>query len=127
MHEYAVVSELIGAVLLRLAEHRGRVRTVVLRKGELRILSDHALASAFEVLAQGTRLEGASLAVETVAAVVSCPTCRYHGSAGRFGDDGHYSIPVLTCPHCGGSVDVAAGRELYVDRVTLSDDPATAG
>jgi hydrogenase nickel incorporation protein HypA/HybF len=127
MHEYAVVSELIGAVLPRLADHRGRVRIVVLRKGELRILSDHALASAFEVLAQGTRLEGASLAVETVAAVVSCPACSYHGSAGRFSGDGHYSIPVLTCPQCGGSVDVAAGRELYVDRVTMCDDLATAG
>lgn len=128
MHEYSVVDELIGALVPRLAEHPGRVRTVVVRKGELRVLSDHALVGAFEVLARGTRLEGADLVVETVATVVSCSTCGYRGSAGRFGGEGdHFSIPVLSCPQCGSEVRVDAGRELYVDHATLSDDPPTDG
>lgn len=128
MHEYAVVDELIGALLPRLAEHPGRVRTVVVRKGELRILSDHALVNAFEILTKGTRLEGADLLVEAVAAAVSCSACGYRGPAGRFGGEGdRFSIPVLTCPQCGASVQVDAGRELYVDHVTLSDDSPVDG
>ncbi|MEN6369478.1 MAG: hydrogenase maturation nickel metallochaperone HypA [Thermotogota bacterium] len=123
-----MVDELIGALVPRLAEHPGRVRTVVVRKGELRILSDHALANAFEILARGTRLEGADLVLETVATVVSCTTCGYHGPAGRFGgEDDHFSIPVLSCPQCGADVHVDAGRELYVDHVTLSDDSPADG
>jgi hydrogenase nickel incorporation protein HypA/HybF len=128
MHEYAVVDELIGALVPRLAEHRGRVRKVVVRKGELRILSDHALVNAFEILARGTRLEGADLVVETVATAVSCPACGYQGPTGRFGGEGdHFSIPVLSCPRCGSDVRVDAGRELYVDHVTLSDDSTADG
>lgn len=124
MHEYAVVDELIGALVPRLAEHPGRIQTVVVRKGELRILSDRALENAFEILSRGTRLEGARLVVETVAAAVSCRSCGYRGAAERLGDDGdHFSVPVLTCPRCRGDVQVEAGRELYVDHVTLSDEP----
>lgn len=128
MHEYTVVDELIGALVPRLCEHPGRVRAVVVRKGELRILSDHALVSAFEILARGTRLEGAELVVETVATVVSCAACGYRGSTGRLVEEGdHFSIPVLSCPRCGSEVRVDAGRELYVDHVTLSDDSPADG
>lgn len=126
MHEYSVVDALISAVLPRLTEHPGRVKTLVLKKGELRILSDRALGSAFEILSHGTRLAGAQLVVEVVPTVVACPACGYRGAAGRLGEaDDHFSIPVLACPECTAPVDVVAGRELYVDHVTLSDEPLT--
>jgi hydrogenase nickel incorporation protein HypA/HybF len=123
MHEYAVVDELITSLLPRLDGIAGRVSAVFVRKGELRILSARALENAFELLARGTRLEGARLEVEDVAAGVRCRDCAYEGRARYFVDEaGHYAIPVLACPRCGGEVTIVAGRELCVDRVAVNDD-----
>lgn len=125
MHEYSVVDELIAQLVPALAAHQGVVKRVFLRKGELRILSDRALVNAFEVLARGTRLEGAALEIEAVAVSVVCPTCGYRGVAGRLTDAAnHYAVPVLACPACSADVQVETGRELYVDRVTLADEKA---
>lgn len=120
MHEYSVVSELVAGLLPRLEGHPGKVTTVYLHKGEMRILSDYALKSAFEIVAQGTRLEGASLEIETVEARISCPACGYAGKAEYLDDPAfHFVIPVLTCPKCGAEVDIVSGRELYIDRVSV--------
>ncbi len=126
MHEYAVVDALIVALLPRLEPIPGDVTAVFVRKGELRILSDRALESAFELLSRGTRLENARLVVENVQAVVSCSECSYRGPATYYGDEGgHFAIPVLSCPRCGGAVSVVSGRELCVDRVAVNDSVAT--
>jgi hydrogenase nickel insertion protein HypA len=125
MHEYSVVDELIHSLLPRLAEHRGVITAVYLKKGELRILSDRALKNAFDVLKRGTRLEQATLIIEAVAAEASCTSCDYAGPVGHFEDDaGHFSVPVLACPECGAEVRLIAGRELYVDRVSLTESSA---
>ncbi len=128
MHEYAVVDELISSLVPRLETIPGRVTAVFVRKGELRILSAHALESAFEFLAKGTRLEGARLEIEDVAAIVRCAACGYEGPPCRFGDaDDHFAIPILSCPRCGGSVTATAGRELCVERVAVADDGVAGG
>jgi len=128
MHEYSVVSELISALLPKLEEHPGRVSAVILVKGELRILSDAAMVNAFELLAQGTRLEGSELVIEPVEVRVRCRACDYVGAADHVREESfHFAIPILSCPSCGAEVDVEAGRELYVDRVTVrSEEPAEA-
>jgi hydrogenase nickel incorporation protein HypA/HybF len=126
MHEYSVVTELISALLPQLEGHAGRVSTVFLVKGELRILSDTALRHAFELLSQGTRLEEAELVVESVGVRVRCRSCDYVGPAEHVREESfHFAIPILSCPSCGAGVDIEAGRELYVDRVTLQTE-ATA-
>ena len=128
MHEYSVVSELISILLPKLEKHAGRISAVILVKGELRILSDTALRNAFELLARETRLEGSELVIEPVEVRVRCRACGYEGPAGHVSDESfHFAIPILSCPTCGAEVDVEAGRELYVDRVTVqSEAPAQA-
>lgn len=121
MHEYSVVAELISSLIPQLDSHDGVVRAVILKKGDLRILSDRALVNAFEIVARGTRLEGSELQIEPVPVRVACCACGYEGDAERLEDeDAHFSVPVLSCPRCRGKVKVASGRELYVDRVTLA-------
>ena len=125
MHEYSVVSELISALLPKLEEHVGRVRGVVLVKGELRILSDVALKNAFELLTEGSRLEGSELIIESIEARIRCGACGYEGPADQVREESfHFAIPILSCPTCGGEVDIEAGRELYVDRVTMQTEAA---
>jgi len=125
MHEYSVVSELISALLPELEEHPGRVSAVILVKGELRILSDSALRNAFELLSHETRLEGSELVIEPVEVRVRCRSCGYEGPADHVSEEAfHFAIPILSCPDCGAEVDVQAGRELYVNRVTMQTEAA---
>ena len=122
MHEYCVISELITLLTPRLEGVPGKIVSVHLKKGELRILSDWALLSAFEILAEGTKLEGAQLKIENVGNSVRCRSCGYEGKAQTVCDDTfHLSIPVLTCPRCNGEVEVLSGRELLVDKVTVAE------
>ena len=127
MHEYSVVTELISALLPQLEDHAGRVSAVVLVKGELRILSDTALRNAFELLSQGTRLEGSELVIEPIEVRVHCRSCDYVGSAEHVREEScHIVFPIMSCPSCGAEVDIEAGRELYVDRVTMQTEAAEA-
>jgi hydrogenase nickel incorporation protein HypA/HybF len=125
MHEYSVVVELVEALLPRLEGHEGQVTAVYLKKGDLRILSDRALKNAFEVVIQGTRLEGATLEIESIPARIACRTCTYEGLAEVFRDEGaHFAVPILSCPKCEGDVDIRSGRELSVDRVSIRSEAA---
>jgi len=127
MHEYSVVADLVSALLPRLEEHPGEVTAVFLKRGELRILSDYALKSAFEIVTEGTRLEGASLEIEVIPVRVVCEKCGYEGSVEYLKDEAfHFVIPILTCPRCGQEVRIVSGRELAVERVSIRT-PSDAG
>jgi hydrogenase nickel incorporation protein HypA/HybF len=127
MHEYTVVSELIDSLLPRLEKISGKIVSVHLKKGELRILSDWALRNAFEMLAEGTKLEGAQLKIENVAVSLRCRVCGYEGKGKAVGDDTfHFSIPVLTCPRCRSPVEILSGRELYVEEVRVVETTSSS-
>lgn len=121
MHEYSVAAELINALLPQLEAIEGQITGVNLKKGEMRILSDQALANAFRMLAEGTRLETAQLVIEQVPVGVLCSSCGYQGNVDHVSDDAFHfvAVPVLTCPNCDSEVDVKTGRELHVDSLTV--------
>lgn len=120
MHEYSVASELINALLPQAETIEGQIIGVILKKGEMRILSDQALANAFEMLAEGTPFEKARLIIELVPVSVSCTSCGYEGAVDHVSDDAfHFAVPILSCPKCQSEVDMQTGRELYVDRLTV--------
>lgn len=120
MHEYSVAAELVNALLPQAEVIEGRIAGVILKKGEMRILSDHALANAFEMVSQDTPLENARLIVELIPVSVSCASCGYEGPVDHVSDDAfHFAVPILTCPQCQSEVDMKTGRELYVDRLTV--------
>lgn len=120
MHEYSVAAELVDALLAEIAAIEGQIVGVILKKGELRILSDQSLGHAFELLAEGTALEGARLIVESVPVNVACASCGYEGAAEYVTDEAsHFTVPILSCPKCQSKVDVLTGRELFVDRLTV--------
>jgi len=126
MHEYSVASELINALLPKAETIEGLIVGVILKKGEMRILSDQALANAFELLAEGTLLKKARLIVELVPVSVACAACGYKGEVDHVSDDAFYfAVPILSCPKCQSEVDMQTGRELYVDRLTVQTPTET--
>jgi len=84
-----------------------RVSKIEVRVGDLCQVVPASLIFAFELIAQGTELEGAELAIKRVPATGVCRDC---GSCIPLAD-----FPLM-CSSCGGlDFDVAGGEELEVE------------
>jgi hydrogenase nickel incorporation protein HypA/HybF len=113
VHELSIAQAVVGIA----ARHAGerRVIRVELRVGHLRQVVPDALEFAFGLVAEGTPVEGAELAIEHVPVRVACAACGGEGEVGE--------LPFL-CPACGGAdVSVVAGEELEVDSLELEEEP----
>lgn len=113
MHELAI-AEAVAAIASRHAAGRG-VSKVELKVGHLRQVVPSALEFAFELLTEGTSLEGAELVIEDVPARGRCRACGRETVMRDF---------PLQCSHCGGSdLELLAGEELLVDALELEAEP----
>lgn len=102
----------------------GRVRKVHVRQGELLILSQEALREAWRILSEGTPVAGSELDIERVEVRVHCEGCGYRGGVKRVEGEGwHFQVPVLSCPRCGGRVEIEQGRELAIVALTVEEPP----
>ena len=113
MHELS----LADAVVTIVREHADgrRVTAVDLRVGRLRQVVPDALQFAFELLANGTNVDGAALNIEHVPIRVRCGVCGAESEQREF---------PLACASCGAvTVDVVSGDELHVDSIELEDEP----
>ncbi|HWT22578.1 MAG TPA: hydrogenase maturation nickel metallochaperone HypA [Solirubrobacteraceae bacterium] len=117
MHELSIAESVV-----RIAERHadGRpVAKVELKVGHLRQVVPPALTFAFELVAQGTCLEGAELAIEEVPPAGRCRRCDTEAEL-----DG---LP-LHCPACGGlDLELLRGEELLVDALEIEDAMTNGG
>ena len=116
MHELSIAQAIVAVA----EEHAGerRVVKVEVKIGHLRQVVPSALAFAFELVAQGTRVEGAELAIEDVPAQIACRGCGAKSVVKEF---------PFACTGCGGfDVEVQSGDELLVDSLEL-EEPIAAG
>ena len=114
MHELAI-AESVVQIASRHAAGR-RVTKVYLKVGHLRQVVPSALAFGFELVAQGTQVEGAELAVEEVPVTGKCRECGAESQPAGF--------PLL-CGACGSfDLQVLEGEELYVESLELEEQPA---
>jgi hydrogenase nickel incorporation protein HypA/HybF len=127
MHEYSLAHSLLQGLLEHLEREpvSGRVRKVHVRQGELLILSQQALKEAWHILTERTPLAGSELEIERVEVRVRCRSCGYRGPVPRVEGEGwHFQAPVLSCPRCGGRVEIEEGRELAIIALTVEEAPA---
>ena len=112
MHERASADSVVRSACAHAA---GRtVATVELKVGHLRQVVPSALQFSFALVAEGTELEGAELAMEVVPAGGRCRACGFDGPLPAF---------PLQCQSCGGfDVDVLRGEELTVDALEIEDE-----
>jgi hydrogenase nickel incorporation protein HypA/HybF len=117
MHELAI-AEAIVAIASRHAGGR-RVTKVEVRVGSLRQVVPDALAFAFPLVAEGTRVEGAELELEEVPAAARCRGCAAEVTLDGF--------PLL-CTTCGSpDLELLTGEGLLVDSLELKETLTTIG
>jgi hydrogenase nickel incorporation protein HypA/HybF len=114
MHELSIAQAVVD-IALRHAEGRP-VRRVELRVGHLRQVVPSALQFAFELVSNGTSLDGAELVIDEVPASGICRGCGTTTTMRQF---------PLRCSRCGDlDLELVAGQELLVDALEL-DEVAT--
>lgn len=112
MHELAIADALVGIA----AEHAGgrRVTRVDVKVGRLRQVVPSALSFGFELVAQGTVVEGAELTLEEVPVTGCCRVCGV--------DAALVDLP-FACPSCGRpDVRIRTGEELLVESLEVTDE-----
>jgi hydrogenase nickel incorporation protein HypA/HybF len=115
LHELAI-AESVVEIAGRHANGR-RVTKVYLKVGYLRQVVPSALAFSFELVAQGTPVEGAELEIEEVPVTGRCRECAAESRLAEF---------PLQCAACGAfDLEVLQGEELYVAALELEERSAT--
>ena len=111
MHELAIADSVV-----QIASHHAagrQVTKVYLKVGYLRQVVPSALAFSFELVAQGTPVEGAELEMEEVPVSGRCRECRVESRLEGF---------TLRCGACGGfELQILEGEELYVESLELEE------
>jgi hydrogenase nickel incorporation protein HypA/HybF len=112
VHELSIAESMVRVASRHAA---GRpVLKVTVRVGHLRQVVPSALEFAFELVAEGTAVEGAELEIEEVAAAGRCRDCGVDSELGAF---------PLACGACGSlNVEITRGEELLVDSLELEEE-----
>jgi hydrogenase nickel incorporation protein HypA/HybF len=117
MHELSIAEAIVD--IAQRHAHGRRVYRVAVKVGHLRQVVPDALQFAFELLTDGTELEGAELAIEEVPAEVRCRGCARVSEVREF---------PLQCAGCGSlDVVVCAGEELLVDELDVEEAELSIG
>ncbi len=122
MHEVSVISDIVNAILERLEEYNAKsVKTVDIIIGDMTQLGEEQLVFAYEVVTRGTPLEDSELKIEREAIEVECGGCGYRGPVRvlESGDYVSHSIPILSCPECGGKIKVVAGQSCRIKSLEI--------
>lgn len=111
MHELSI-AESVVQIASRHANGR-QVTKVKLEIGHLRQVVPSALAFSFELVAEGTPVEGAALEMEEVPATGMCRECGVESQLKNF---------PLQCGACGGfELEILRGEELLVESLELEE------
>ena len=112
MHELSIADAIVRIACTHARDRR--IETVEVKVGHLRQVVPDALAFAFDLVAQGTRADGAELVLEEVSATGRCRAC---------GTTTELQAFPLVCGSCGGlDLELLTGEELLVDALELEDD-----
>ncbi|HEY4760377.1 MAG TPA: hydrogenase maturation nickel metallochaperone HypA [Thermoguttaceae bacterium] len=116
MHELSIVEALIEQVQREVHRvgHRGRILRIELNIGRLSGVNCDSVRFAFDLLAPGTPVEGAELAILVPRAACQCQACNARIEI----DD-----LVFQCPKCSSdAITIEGGRDLLLQSIEVEDE-----
>jgi hydrogenase nickel incorporation protein HypA/HybF len=114
MHELSIAMSIIELADEEAARRGVQVEAVHLRLGALSGVVRDALLSCYEMVCEGTPLQGSRLLVEDVPIVIFCTTCKAQRPLN--------SAQLFCCPECGTpSAEVVQGKELEVVALEIKE------
>lgn len=113
MHELGITEAVVATVTERIPD--GKVTCVRLEIGALTGIVADSVRFCFDLVTEGTNLEGASLEITEPAG-----RCRCRGCGAEFAPD----WPILACPCGNADVAVLAGQDLKILSVQVAGDLA---
>lgn len=126
MHEASVTADIVDAVLQELKNYKvTKVNEVTIVVGDLTQLGTEQMQFAWEVLTDGNILKGSRLTIKPQPVVLRCRSCGFEGPAKTvdFGEgSSDHNIPVLSCPDCGGKVDVIEGSACRIESFDIEEE-----
>lgn len=109
------MASIVEAVLSELQKHDvEKVEDVDMVVGELTFLGHEQLEFAYGVLTKDTLLEGSKLVISEEKLEVRCASCGYTGGVQYLDGGRDHLVPDLSCPACGGRVEVVKGKSCSV-------------
>jgi hydrogenase nickel incorporation protein HypA/HybF len=129
MHEFSIASGLVEK-LLEFADENPDKKIVEVRLalGELSNVEEEQLRFCYSSIITETAIEGSTLAIEEIDAIVECPHCSYRGRP-KYWDGALSGIPVATleCPSCGKAAEAVDGKECAIKSIRFVEaEPAVA-
>jgi hydrogenase nickel incorporation protein HypA/HybF len=107
MHEMSIAQSLVDILQEEMATHgAATLRSVRLSIGEMSAIVPESLSFCFEIIVQGTPLEGAKLLMDRIPLKGHCPSCEKIFEIKDF---------VFVCPACGNTaIETIEGQELSI-------------
>jgi len=113
MHELSLARDLLAAIERKLDRSDARVVRVTVSIGSATGIVSESLRFAFRVICTGTRVDGAELAVTTLAARSRCADC---------GIVFHFDGLIGQCPGCGRlGGELLSGDEMILRAIEVAD------
>ena len=110
MHELSITQSIVEAIVLRMGTTR--ISVVRLEIGKLSGVLVDSVRFCFDLVAEGTTVQGARLVIDEPAGGARCRDCA---------EEFHVEDPIVLCPACGGAdAEVLSGRELRIKSVEVS-------
>lgn len=115
MHEANFTQQIVQSIISELNKYPDyKPKRVKVKVGEMLHLDNENVRFHYDLLTQGTKLEGVNLDLEEIKTIISCKNCHYTGVI-----DNHH---LLLCPSCGSSdVKMLSGDEIAIESIDLEN------
>ena len=112
MHEMSIAQSLIGIIEEEMEKHGAKtLRSVRLHIGRMSAVVPDALSFCFQVITEGTALEGARLDMEIIPLKGYCRKC---------GSEFEIEDYAFVCPACAGTqIESIAGQDLSIVEIEV--------